>query len=259
MLEEKKLILRDWLEEQVTIYNHRRFIEDDPIQIPHQFTKLQDIEIIGFWTAILAWGQRPVIIQKAKELVALMDGAPHDFMVNHQEKDRKRWLSFKHRNFNADDTLYFLTFFQQYYQNNPSLESAFLTSQPSDSMTTGLSKFHTLFFDSPLAMQRTKKHVSSPTKGSTCKRLNMFLRWMVRQDACGVDFGIWKRIQPSQLMIPLDVHVDRVARSLGLIERKQTDWLTVEELTQQLRQFDAEDPVKYDFALFGNGVAKKLI
>jgi len=246
--------LKEWLNQQVIYYNHPSFIESDPIQVPHLFSKLQDIEIIAFWTAILAWGQRPVIIKKAQELVTLMDGAPHDFILNHQESDLKPWLNFKHRTFNADDTLYFLSFFQHYYSNNYSLENAFAIDKNAENITEGINNFRNQFFDLPIVMERTKKHISSPIKGSTCKRINMFLRWMVRQDGKGVDFGVWKNIAPSQLLMPLDVHVERVARNLGLIQRKQTDWLTVIELTENLKKFDPEDPVKYDFALFGIGV-----
>jgi len=246
--------LKIWLDQQVDIYNHPKFIESDPIQIPHQFTKLQDIEIIALWTAILSWGQRPVIIKKAKELVSLMDGSPHDFVVNHQDSDLKPWLAFKHRTFNADDALYFLNFFNNYYTTNESLENIFKVSNHNENLAKGLINFRNIFFDQPIVIERTKKHISSPTKGSTCKRLNMFLRWMVRNDQKGVDFGIWKKIKPSQLLIPLDVHVDRVARNLGLIERKQTDWQTVLELTENLKILDPIDPIKYDFALFGIGV-----
>ena len=227
--------------------------------MPHLFSKKQDREIIGFWVAMLAWGQRKTIINKGRELIDLMDGAPHDFIVNHQEVDRKRFLKFKHRTFQATDTLYFLAFLSNFYKKNNSLESAFANGIHTDDETVenGLIHFHELFFSLPDAPQRTRKHVATPVRKSTCKRLNMFLRWMVRKDDKGVDFGIWNTIKPSQLLIPLDVHVDRVARNLGLIQRKQTDWKTVLELTEQLRKFDPEDPVKYDFALFGSGVLEK--
>ncbi len=249
----------DFLNESVDKYNQPSFIENDPISIPHRFSKLQDIEIMGFWVAMLAWGQRKTIINKANELVNLMDGAPYDFILNHQEKDRKRFLNFKHRTFQATDTLYFLEFFQQFYTQNPSLESAFLTvtNNVDKNVENSLKDFHNTFFALPSAPQRTRKHVSTPARKSTCKRLNMFLRWMVRDDRRGVDFGLWKTISPSQLLIPLDVHVDRVARHFGMIERKQTDWQTVIELTETLKQLDPNDPVKYDFALFGLGVLQQ--
>jgi uncharacterized protein (TIGR02757 family) len=248
--------LQEFLDDCVLRYNVPDFIKDDPIGIPHRFSKLQDIEIIGFWVAMLAWGQRKSIINSALRLVDLMDGAPHDFILNHQEIDRKRFLDFKHRTFQATDTLYFLEFFQQYYRQNESLETAFSQWLSPNDLTTekALIGFHQLFFSLEDAPQRTRKHIATPERKSTCKRLNMFLRWMVRNDGKGVDFGLWQTIQPSQLLIPLDVHVERYARRFGLIQREKTDWLTVLELTENLRRFDANDPVKYDFALFGLGV-----
>lgn len=251
--------LKEWLDECAERFNQPDFIEADPISIPHKFTRKQDIEIMGFWVAMLAWGQRKTIINKANELIQLMDGAPYDFIVNHQEKDREAFLEFKHRTFNSIDTLYFLEFFQQYYQQHDSLETAFAKHISSDDehIGSGLEGFHTNFFSLPFAPHRTKKHVSTPARNSSCKRLNMFLRWMVRQDDKGVDFGIWKTIQPAQLLMPLDVHVDRIARRYNLLKRKQTDWKTVLELTKKLRKFDPLDPVKYDFALFGLGVLEK--
>ena len=248
--------LKSYLDTCVEQHNRLNFIDSDPIQIPHQFSTLQDVEIMAFWTSMLAWGQRKTIINKANELVELMDGAPYDFIVNHQEQDRARFEMFKHRTFQPIDCLYFIAFLQNFYQKNDSLETAFsqfLT--PTDvHIGNALSGFHDLFFSLEHAPQRTRKHVATPARKSSCKRLNMFLRWMVRQDDKGVDFGLWKNILPSQLLMPLDVHVDRVARRLGLLTRKQTDWLSVLELTENLRQFDAADPVKYDFALFGVGV-----
>ena len=244
------------LDAYVDQYNRPSFIQDDPICIPHRFSRLQNIEIMGFWVAVLAWGQRKTIINKANELIILMDGDPYDFIVNHQEKDRKKLLSFKHRTFQPLDTLYFLTFLQDYYRRESSLENAFASFLSPDDQDTekALRGFHQLFFSLPDAPHRTRKHIPTPERRSSCKRLNMFLRWMVRQDSCGVDFGLWKRIHPRQLLIPLDVHVERVARRMGLLERKQKDWLAVQELTQKLRRFDPQDPVKYDFALFGMGV-----
>jgi uncharacterized protein (TIGR02757 family) len=251
--------LKIYLDDLVEKYNRPEFIEDDPVSIPHRFTKKQDIEITAFWTAMFAWGQRKTIINKANDLLERMDGAPHDFILNHREHERERFLDFKHRTFQATDTLYFLEFLQWFYQNHPSLEEAFLKNmKPADPHTeAALAGFHRLFFSLPDAPQRTRKHVATPATKSTCKRLNMFLRWMVRQDGRGVDFGLWKKIKPSQLLIPLDVHVERIARRFGLLERKQTDWLAVLELTERLRSFDPEDPVKYDFALFGMGVLEK--
>ena len=251
--------LKSYLDSCVKKFNTPDFIENDPISIPHQFSRKQDIEIMGFWVSMLAWGQRKTIINKANELIQLMDGAPYDFIINHEEKDRKAFLNFKHRTFQAIDTLYFLEFFQDFYKKNDSLESAFSNHliSKSDNIEVALKGFHEHFFSLPDAPHRTRKHVSTPVRNSACKRLNMFLRWMVRQDKKGVDFGIWKNIKPSQLLMPLDVHVDRVARRLGLLNRKQTDWKSVIELTNNLKQFDAKDPVKYDFALFGVGVLEK--
>lgn len=260
MVAENRLKIR--LDAAVAQYNQAVFIESDPIGIPHRFSKLQDREIMGFWTAMLAWGQRKTIIQSANRLVQLMDGAPYDFIRHHEEKDRARLLQFKHRTFQSTDTLYFLEFFQRYYRQHTSLETAFSRHLQlgDETVEKALVGFHRDFFDHPFAPDRTRKHVATPERGSTCKRLNMFLRWMVRQDGCGVDFGLWTNIRPSQLLVPLDVHVDRVARRLGLLQRKQTDWLAVLELTAALRQFDETDPVKYDFALFGLGVLEgKLI
>ena len=251
--------LENYLNECVLQFNQPSFIKDDPIQIPHQFNQLQDIEIMGFWVSMLAWGQRKTIINKSNELIQLMDNAPYDFIKNHEEKDRKKFLSFKHRTFQATDTLYFLEFLQQYYQQNNSLENAFsrFLQPESETIEAALIGFHDLFFSLEDAPKRTRKHIATPARKSTCKRLNMFLRWMVRKDNKGVDFGLWETIRPAQLLIPLDVHVDRVARHYGLITRKQRDWKTVLELGMNLRQLDPMDPAKYDFALFGLGVLKK--
>ncbi len=251
--------IQNFLNALVEQYNQPEFIENDPISIPHQFSKRQDIEIIGFWVAMLAWGQRKTIINKANELIQLMDNAPYDFIRNHKENDRTTFLNFKHRTFQPIDTLYFLEFLQQYYRQHDSLETAFAKhlSPEAENTEAALRGFHEAFFSLPDAPQRTRKHIATPVRKSTCKRLNMFLRWMVRRDEQGVDFGLWKKIEPRQLLIPLDVHVDRVARRLGLLKRKQTDWLAVLELTEALRAFAPDDPVKYDFALFGMGVLEK--
>jgi uncharacterized protein (TIGR02757 family) len=245
--------LKDWLDEMSAQYNAPTFIESDPICVPRSFSRLQDIEITGFWTAILAWGQRKTIINSARAIVERMDGAPYDFIMGHEESDRKRFEDFYHRTFQAEDALYFLAFFQEYYRQHESLEDAFsrFLSPNTETIAPALRGFHELFFSLPYAPGRTRKHVPTPERKSTCKRLNMFLRWMVRRDENGVDFGLWKGIQPRQLLIPLDVHVERIARKTGLLQRKQSDWQAVLELTEALRAFDPEDPVKYDFALFG--------
>ncbi len=244
------------LDSKVSRYNQPDFIPFDPISIPHRFSVKQDIEIMGFWAAVLAWGQRKTIINKCLELAALMDNAPYDFVRNHRDSDLKPFLHFKHRTFNATDTLYFLHFFQEYYNMHDSLEFAFSSHmKPGDiTIENALIGFHDQFSDSENFPLRTRKHIATPTRKSSCKRLNMFLRWMVRKDDSGVDFGIWDTIRPSQLVCPCDVHVDRVARVLGLIKRPVTDWQTATELTASLRLLDPNDPVKYDFALFGLGI-----
>jgi len=243
------------LDEKVATYNQKEFIINDPVSIPHLFKKRQDIEITGFWSAILSWGQRITIINKSKELFNLMDNAPYDFILNHQEQDLKKLEHFKHRTFNFTDTLYFISFFKQYYSHHETLEDAFMQNVNSgDDMQNGLINFHRLFFSLPDYPTRTRKHIATPERNSACKRLNMFLRWMVRQDSNGVDFGIWQNIKPSQLICPCDLHVMRVARVLGLITEKQNGWKAAKELTANLRKFDPEDPVKYDYALFGMGI-----
>lgn len=253
--------LKEFLDEKVAQYNQANFIENDPIQIPHAFTKKQDIEIAGLFAAVLAWGQRATIIKKCKELIKTMDNAPYDFIKNHTLGDLKPFLTFKHRTFNATDTLYFIHFLQQFYQTNETLETAFLPTK-SDKNTTdieienALKHFHQLFFSLEDSPQRTKKHISTPARKSACKRLNMYLRWMVRRDDKGVDFGLWTQLSPANLICPLDLHVERVGRKLNLFSRKQVDWLTAIELTENLRKFDINDPVKYDFALFGLGLEK---
>jgi len=255
--------LKDFLDSRVRLYNDTGFIETDPISIPHLFTRKQDIEIAGLFAAVLAWGQRITIIKKSRQLMEWMDHSPYDFILNHQENDLKKFTAFKHRTFNATDLLYFLHFLQYHYNRSDSLEEAF---SPVDNpggqpvaMKARLISFHEYFFSLDHAPTRTRKHISTPVNGSACKRLNMYLRWMVRKDLQGVDFGIWKNITPDQLICPLDVHVERVARKLKLIQRKQTDWKAAKELTNNLKKLDPEDPVKYDYALFGLGVIEKFI
>lgn len=250
--------LKDFLDEKVEAYNQPSFIPHDPISIPHRFTRQQDIEIAALFAAVFAWGNRTIIINKTTELMQLMDVAPYQFCTGHSDEDLKRLLHFKHRTFNTTDLLYFVHFLRQHYTRNTSLETAFSRwMQPGDeNIENALKGFHNYFFSLEDAPQRTKKHIATPARGATCKRLCMFLRWMVRRDNCGVDFGIWKSIAPAQLVCPVDLHVARVARQFGLITRKQTDWLTALELTGHLRGFDPLDPAKYDFALFGLGVMK---
>lgn len=244
--------LQELLEEKFRLYNKPDFIPNDPISIPHRYTLQQDIEIAGFFAALFAWGNRTTILKKCEDLLNRMDAAPFAFIQQHQAVDLKRFLNFKHRTFQPTDILYCIEFLKHHYQKHSSLEAAFCLQQ--QDMENRLNAFHAYFFSLPDAPERTRKHIPAPAKGSTCKRLNMFLRWMVRKDQRGVDFGIWKKIKPSTLICPVDVHVARVARMLGLIERKQTDWQTAVELTHALRKFDAADPVKYDLALFSLGV-----
>lgn len=252
--------LKEFLDAKVEEYNQPGFITNDPISIPHSYSKPQDIEITGFWASILAWGQRVTIINKCKELFALMDNAPHDFVLHHSDNDLAALLKFKHRTFNDVDTLYFIEFFKQYYSRHNSLEDAFLAGlRPFDAnIENSLTRFHEDFFSLPDSPHRTRKHIATPARKSACKRINMFLRWMVRDDEKGVDFGLWKRIMPSQLVCPCDLHVERVARRFHLITRKQTDWQMALELTENLKEFDPKDPVKYDFALFGLGIEEKF-
>lgn len=248
------------LQKKYRKFNQKNFIENDPIQIPHQFSKQQDIEIMAFFAATLAWGQRVTIINNCKRLVEYFDNAPHDFVCNHQESDLKKLVDFKHRTFNYTDLLYFVHFLKKHYTSNRSLESAFLQGLgPEDKNVQGaLEGFHNYFCASPYFPVRTRKHVATPARKSACKRLNMFLRWMVRHDNNKVDFGIWKNIQPSQLIIPLDVHVQRVALELGILKRTQSDFSAALELTEVLKELDPKDPVKFDYALFGMGVEEKL-
>ena len=250
------MALRQWLDQKVDSYNHPSFISSDPISVPHRYSLLQDIEIAGFFASIMAWGQRKTIINKANELMMLMDNAPHQFLMQHQEKDRKRFLVFKHRTFQPDDVIFLVDVLQCYYQRHESLEDAFVLSMDAkdEDVFNGLTGFYLMIFDHPHVMERTRKHIATPEQKSACKRLNMFLRWMVRKDDKGVDFGLWNRISPSQLIVPLDLHVGKVARKLGLLDRKINDWQAAKELTDRLKEFDPIDPVKYDFALFGIGI-----
>ncbi|MFN8250423.1 MAG: TIGR02757 family protein [Ferruginibacter sp.] len=256
-MEKHKLVTL--LNSKVDLYNQPSFIAADPVSIPHRFTKKQDIEIAGFFAAIFAWGNRTTIISKTTELLRLMDNKPHDFVLHAGAAELKRLEGFKHRTFNTTDLLYCMEFFKMHYSANNSLESAFskwMHRQDAD-VEKALTGFHHYFFSLPYIPERTRKHIATPEKNSSCKRLNMFLRWMVRRDDKGVDFGIWKKIKPSQLICPLDVHVSRVARNTGLLQRQQNDWAAAKELTANLRNLDAADPVKYDFALFGLGVMEK--
>lgn len=248
--------LKEFLDSKVEQYNQPSFIKDDPISIPHLFSKKQDIEIAGFFAAVFAWGNRTTIINKSKELMQLMNMQPHAFCLNADLERLKRLLDFKHRTFNATDLLYFVEFLKFHYQHNNSLETAF--TKWGNDIEQMLIGFHHYFFSLEDFPQRTKKHIATPEKKSNCKRLNMFLRWMVRNDNKGVDFGIWKKIKPSQLICPIDLHVARVAKCLNLLQRKQIDWQAAIGLTNYLKILDPNDPVKYDFALFGLGAMEKF-
>lgn len=248
--------LIEYLDKKVDLYNQPSFIKNDPISIPHLFSKKQDIEIAGFFAAIFSWGNRTTIINKSKELMGLMNNEPFQFCLHHSPKDLKSLLNFKHRTFNTTDLLYFIEFFKFHYSTHKSLETAFtMHGSTAEEMLTG---FHHYFFSLPHIPGRTKKHIATPERKSSCKRLNMLLRWMARKDDKGVDFGIWKKISPAELICPIDVHVARVAKRLNILTRKQTDWQAALELTKFLRTLDKNDPVKYDFALFGLGVMEKF-
>lgn len=257
--------LKKMLDEQLALHNRHGFIEKDPISIPHRFKKKQDIEIAGFFAAVFAWGNRTTIINKCNELMVMMDNDPYQFIINHKEKELNRFLDFKHRTFNATDLLHFIRLLNYHYAEGyksfkakePSLESAFTHGMLASDrdIGNGLIAFSHYFFSLEDSPGRTKKHIPSPENNSSCKRLNMYLRWMVRKDGAGVDFGIWKNIKAHQLVCPLDVHVQRVACKLNLIDAEKSDWKTAIALTETLKEFDARDPVKYDIALFSLGVA----
>ncbi|MBC3760006.1 TIGR02757 family protein [Hyunsoonleella sp. SJ7] len=248
-----KAELKIFLDEKVEQYNNPKFIESDPIQVPHRFSKKEDIEISGFLTATIAWGNRKSIINNAQRLMELLDNSPFDFVLNHQKSDLEKLEPFVHRTFNGDDCIQFIKSLQHIYKNHGGLEQVFSKHAEKDSLQKSISKFKTLFFEIE-HIPRSQKHVSDPLKKSAAKRINMYLRWMIRQDNAGVDFGIWKHLSPSQLSCPMDVHSGNVARKLGLLKRKQNDAKALLELDKNLRKLDAEDPVKYDFALFGLGV-----
>ncbi len=257
--------LKEFLDKKVDEYNQPFFIQDDPISIPHRFTKKQDIEIAGFFAAVLAWGNRKSIINSCDRLLGWMDNAPYDFIMNFKEEDLIPFMNFVHRTFNPTDLFHFFDVLKYHYRflGNQSFETAFSQwIQPGyQTVENALNGFYHYFFSKEIDEDypcRTMKHIAAPFKKSACKRLNMYLRWMVRHDNKGVDFGIWKNISPSQLVCPIDLHVARVANRFNLLHRKQTDWLAAIELTEYLRTLDEDDPVKYDFALFGLGVIDKF-
>lgn len=249
--------LKEFLDAKVIQYNNPKFIESDPIQIPHQFSIKEDIEIAAFLTATIAWGNRKMIIRNANVMMELLGNSPYDFVVNHKEHHLENLESFVHRTFNNIDLAYFMTALQHIYKNHNGLETVFSKYAETDSLQNSIHHFKQIFFEIKHPL-RTKKHISDPAKGSAAKRINMFLRWMVRKDNTGVDFGIWEALSSSALSCPLDVHSGNTARKLGLLTRKQNDAKALHELDTNLRELDAEDPAKYDFALFGLGVFEKF-
>lgn len=252
--------LEDLLNRKVEQYNQPHFIQDDPISIPHLFTQKQDIEISAFFAALFSWGNRRTIVQKGRELMGLMDNKPYRFCMHFGKTDAQRLTQFRHRTFNPEDLLYLVEFFRHHYAHHESLETAFSQWMRAGDQTVeaALSGFYKYIFPPNGSTLRTRKHIASPERNSSCKRLNMFLRWMVRKDQRGVDFGIWKNISPAQLVCPVDVHVARVSKRLGMLNRKQVDWKSALEITAHLRNLDKRDPVKYDFALFGMGIMENF-
>jgi uncharacterized protein (TIGR02757 family) len=249
--------LKDFLNEKADFYENIDFIDSDPIQIPHSFTKKEDIEIAAFLSSTIAWGNRKMIINNAKRMMNLMGNSPFDFVLNHTEEDLADFDGFVHRTFNADDFKFFVQSLKNIYQNNGGLEEVLRIKDDSNNYKTSIHNFKKVFFEVP-HLPRTQKHVSDPMKGSASKRINMFLRWMVRSPKKSVDFGIWKSHKPAHLHCPLDVHTGNIARKLSILQRKQNDWKAIQELDVTLREFDKNDPVKYDFALFGLGVFEKF-
>ncbi len=249
--------LKAFLDEKTEKYNRPAFIESDPVQVPRQFSRKENIEIAAFFTATISWGNRPAIIKNALRLMEWMDNSPYDFIMKSPATGFNVLNPFVHRTFNGGDCIYFARSLKNIYSNHGGLQQVFETGfQQEGSVKAALEYFHSVFFEFP--GERTRKHVANVQRGASAKRLNMFLRWMVRNDHRGVDFGLWEGIPQSALMLPLDVHTGNVARKLGLLNRKQNDWKAVEEVTATLRKFDPADPVKYDFALFGLGIFEKF-
>ena len=246
--------LKTILEEAYHTYALPNFVEADPISIPKSYHNLQDIEITAFWTSILSWGLRKTIINKANELFNAMDNSPHQFIVGHSPQELKKFVDFKHRTFNGTDALYFIDFFKRYYETNDSLEEAFILNGKLSAAS--LNNFKKTFFNGEYVPDRTRKHIASPETNASCKRIMMFLRWMVRSSKEGVDFGLWKKISAADLFIPLDVHVERTAMELGILSNNKRDWKAVVALTDVLKKLDPLDPIKYDFALFNISLNK---
>ena len=270
MFTKNRMRLKQFLDSKVALYNQPAFIEKDPISIPHSFTKKQDIEISGLFAATLAWGNRTTIINNCKKIVERMDNKPYDFILHHKDTDLKPFLHFAHRTFNTTDLLYFISFLQYHYQSHDSLEAAFVPGKQykDETVEQALQIFQNYFF-SIEHPERTRKPIATPERNSACKRLNMYLRWMVRPperafsvraggDNKGVDFGIWGKIKPCQLVCPLDVHVARVAERLGLLDNIKSNWANALHLTRQLRELNSKDPAIYDYALFGLGIEERF-
>lgn len=245
--------LKEFLDFKVDQYNTSQFIETDPVQIPHLFKRKEDIEISGFLTATISWGNRKSILKNANYLMEILEYAPYDFVLNHSDTDLEKLEKFVHRTFNGGDLAYFVKAFQNIYRQHEGPESIFSKHSDKNSLQPAIHEFKKIFFELP-HQKRTEKHVSDPLKNSAAKRINMFLRWMIRRDNRNVDLGIWTSLSPAQLSCPLDVHSGNVARKLGLLKRKQNDAKALAELDTNLRKLDSRDPVKYDFALFGLGV-----
>lgn len=249
--------IKEFLDEKVEEFNRPNFIETDPIQVPKLFSAKEDIEISGFLTATISWGNRPAIIKNATRLMALLDNQPHDFILNSSDIEIERLKNFVHRTFNGNDCIYFIHSLRNIYKNHGGLQAVFESGfLKENSIQAALAHFYNIFFE--MEGERTRKHIANVKRGASSKRLNMYLRWLVRKDKTGVDFGLWDGIPKSELMLPLDVHTGNVGRKLGLLKRKSNDWKAVSEITASLSKFDAGDPVKYDFALFGLGVFEKF-
>jgi uncharacterized protein (TIGR02757 family) len=249
--------VRDLLDRAYLEFNRPGFIEDDPISIPHRFSRKEDIEIAGFFASLLAWGNRKTIIRNSLRLIDWMDNAPYEFIMNFKEKDLIPFTRFVHRTFNGDDCIFFLNSLQNIYSFHEGLEHVFCWHTKGMEVREAIISFRKVFFERP-HLSRSEKHIANPAKNASAKRINMFLRWMVRKDEKGVDFGIWRKLKPAMLMCPLDLHTGNTSRNLGLLQRKQNDWRAVEELTMALRLLDPEDPVKYDLALFGLGANHRI-
>lgn len=250
--------LKDILNHYHDKFNAPEFIENDPIKIPHQFSKKEDIEIAGFLAATIAWGKREMIIKNAERMMLLMDNSPLEFVLNHSNKELLLFDKFVHRTFNGTDLIYFIRSLKNIYTNHIGLENVLSAKKEEQDTKEALVRFNKVFFELEDHPERTKKHVSNPAKGSSSKRLNMYIRWMTRKDNRGVDLGIWNSVSSHQLICPLDVHTGNVSRKLNLLSRKQNDWIAAKELTEKLKLFDTNDPVKYDFALFGAGINQEI-